>query len=59
MIFISMTITTTTIDMNNVDFFKFDKTDNERAEEKSNYNNFMDFMADIVVKYGLNEKINN
>lgn len=45
------------IDMANVSFFKIDKTEEERAEEKTKYNSFMNFMTDIIVKYGLNEKI--
>ncbi|MDE7200429.1 MAG: hypothetical protein K2O91_00645 [Lachnospiraceae bacterium] len=50
-----MTMTATTIDMSNADFFRTEKTEDERAEEKSRYNNFMNFMTDIIVKYGLNE----
>ncbi len=55
MIFISMTITASTIDMKNANLIKLDKTDQEKSEEKSRYNNFMNFMTDIVIKYGLNE----
>ncbi len=51
-----MTMTATTMNMNNVDFIRLDKTEDERAEEKTKYNNFMNFMTDIIVKYGLNEK---
>lgn len=51
-----MTMTATTIDMNNANFFKLEKTEDEKAEEKTRYNNFMNFMTDIIVKYGLNEK---
>lgn len=56
MIFISMTITATNIDMNKVNFFRTEKTEDEKAEEKAKYNSFMNFMTDIIVKYGLNEK---
>ena len=56
MIFISMTMTATNIDMNNVNFLRLEKTEEDRAEEKAKYNNFMNFMTDIIVKYGLNEK---
>lgn len=45
------------IDMANVNFLKIDKTDEERAEERTKYNSFMNFMTDIIVKYGLNEKL--
>lgn len=45
------------IGMANVSFLKIDKTEEERAEEKTKYNSFMDFMTDIIVKYGLNEKL--
>ncbi len=54
--FIGMTIAKD-IGMANVRFLKIDKTEEERAEEKTKYNSFMSFMADIVLKYGLNEKI--
>lgn len=50
-----MTMVTTTIDMKNANFIKVDKTEQEKLEEKNKYNNFMNFMADIIVKYGLNE----
>lgn len=56
MIFIRMTMAATTIDMKNTNFIKVDKTEQEKLEEKNKYNNFMNFMADIIVKYGLNEK---
>lgn len=55
MIFISMTLTDTKIDMKNANLIKLDKTDQEKSEEKTRYNNFMNFMTDIVIKYGLNE----
>ena len=57
------------IGMANVSFLKIDKTEEERAivfatgcsmnqtEEKTKYNSFMNFMTDIIVKYGLNEKL--
>lgn len=51
-----MTMTVTNIDMNKVNFFRTEKTEDERAEEKTKYNNFMNFMTEIIVKYGLNEK---
>ena len=51
-----MTMTATNIDMNNVNFLRLEKTEEDRAEEKAKYNNFMNFMTDIIVKYGLNEK---
>lgn len=41
----------------NANLHKIDKTNEERAEEKIKYNSFMNFMADIIVKYGLNEKL--
>ena len=41
----------------NANLHKIEKTNEERAEEKIKYNNFMNFMANIIVKYGLNEKI--
>ena len=50
MIFISMILTDT-----NTNLIKLDKTDQEKSEEKTKYNNFMNFMTDIVIKYGLNE----
>jgi len=43
------------INIANAKFFKIDKNNNERDEEKSKYNSFMNFMTDIIVKYGLNE----
>lgn len=55
MIFISMILTDKKIDMKNANLIKLDKTDQEKSEEKSRYNNFMNFMTDIVIKYGLNE----
>lgn len=55
MIFISMTLTDTKIDMKNANLIKLNKTDQEKSEEKTRYNNFMNFMTDIVIKYGLNE----
>lgn len=55
MIFISMILTDAKIDMKNANLIKLDKTDQEKSEEKTKYNNFMNFMADIVIKYGLNE----
>lgn len=55
MIFIDMTITNN-MDLNAVDFIKIEKTENERTEEKTIYNNFLNFMTDIIVKYGLNEE---
>ena len=55
MIFISMILTDTKIDMKNANLIKLDKTDQEKSEEKTKYNNFMSFMTDIVIKYGLNE----
>lgn len=45
-----MTMTVTNIDMNNANFFRTEKTEDERAEEKTKYNSFMNFMTDIVVK---------
>ena len=45
------------IGMANISFLKTGKTEGERAEEKTRYNSFMGFMADIIVKYGLNKKI--
>lgn len=45
------------IGMANVSFLKIDKTEEERLEEKTKYNSFMNFMTDIIVKYGLNEKL--
>lgn len=45
------------IGMVNVSFLKIDKTEEERTEEKTKYNSFMNFMTDIIVKYGLNEKL--
>lgn len=45
------------IGMANISFLKIDKTEEERAEEKTKYNSFMNFMTDIIVKYGLNEKL--
>lgn len=53
--FISMTITATAVDLRDADVFKFEKTEDEKTEEKANYNKFMNFMTDIIVKYGLNE----
>ena len=43
------------INIDNVKFFKLDKTEEERAEEKQKYNSFMNFMTDIIIKYGMNE----
>ena len=50
-----MILTDTKIDMKNANLIKLDKTDQEKSEEKTKYNNFMSFMTDIVIKYGLNE----
>lgn len=55
MIFIGMTIANN-MDLNTVDFIKIEKTEDERDEEKTIYNNFLNFMTDIIVKYGLNEE---
>lgn len=53
-----MTMKDTNIDINKVDFFRTEKTEDEKAEEKAKYNSFMNFMTDIIVKYGLNEMNN-
>lgn len=46
---------TNSIDMEKVAFIALDKTDDEKVEEKERYNSFLNFMTDIIVKYGLNE----
>ena len=51
-----MTVTND-IDITKARFYKIDKTDSERIEEKAKYNSFMNFMTDIIVKYGLNESL--
>lgn len=54
--FIRMT-ETNDINIANARFFKIDKDDNEKDEEKTRYNSFMNFMTDIIVKYGLNKNL--
>lgn len=49
---ISMAVANT-IDMDRTKFFATDnKTEDEKEEEKTKYNNFMNFMTDIIVRYG-------
>lgn len=50
-----MILTDTKIDIKNANLIKLDKTDQEKSEEKTKYNNFINFMTDVVIKYGLNE----
>ena len=45
------------INIANARFLKIDKDNNEKDEEKTRYNSFMNFMTDIIVKYGLNENL--
>ena len=47
--FISMTITDS-MEQNTVSLIKL-----EKSEDQTNYNSFMNFMTDIIVRYGLNE----
>lgn len=44
--------------MNNIVCIKLEKTEEELAKEKASYNKFMNFMANIIVKYGFIEKFN-
>lgn len=39
--------------LNNANYIRSERTEKELAEEKANYNKFMNFMANIIVKYGL------
>lgn len=52
--FISMTITDS-MEQNTVSLIKLEKSEDQKIEEQSNYNSFMNFMTDIIVRYGLNE----
>lgn len=54
MMFISMTITDS-MEQNTVSLIKLEKSEDQKIEEQSNYNSFMNFMTDIIVRYGLNE----
>lgn len=54
--YISMAITND-INVANAIFIRMDKNDNEKIEEKTKYNSFMNFMTDIVLKYGLNNNL--
>lgn len=52
--FISMTITDS-VEQNTVSLIKLEKSEDQKIEEQANYNSFMNFMTDIIVRYGLNE----
>lgn len=54
MMFISMTIMDS-MEQNTVSLIKLEKSEDQKIEEQSNYNSFMNFMTDIIVRYGLNE----
>lgn len=54
MMFISMTITDS-VEQNTVSLIKLEKSEDQKIEEQANYNSFMNFMTDIIVRYGLNE----
>lgn len=47
------------IDMDNIVCIKLEKTKEDLAEEKASYNKFMNFMANIIVKYGFIESFNS
>ncbi len=51
-----MTVTND-INITNASFLKIDKDDNEKNEEKTRYDSFMNFMTDIILKYGLNKNL--
>lgn len=57
MMFISMTITDS-LEQNIVSLIKLEKSEDQKIEEQANFNSFMNFMTDIIVRYGLNENTN-